>query len=162
MQENAASRDFTVNALFYDPFSRLLLDYVGGMRDCKQRRLRTVIDPRESFEEDPCRLLRAIRHAARGGVPRMAPDSPALFVCAVCLLSNTLWWQKGLAFDSTLGKTDAGLKIDPPTRKAMREGAPLLYSVNQVRPRADGGRIDASLRMRQLPGAERQALCRAA
>ena len=81
MQENAASRDFTVNALFYDPFSRLLLDYVGGMRDCKQRRLRTVIDPRESFEEDPCRLLRAIRHAARGGVPRMG----SRLSCSSCL-----------------------------------------------------------------------------
>lgn len=81
MQENAASRDFTVNALFYDPFSRLLLDYVGGMRDCKQRRLRTVVDPRESFEEDPCRLLRAIRHAARGGVPRMG----SRLSCSSCL-----------------------------------------------------------------------------
>ena len=57
-----------VNALYYDPFSRLLLDYVGGAHDCKLRRLRTVAEPNASFAEDPCRLLRAVRHAARTGV----------------------------------------------------------------------------------------------
>jgi len=67
MHENALRRDFTVNALFYDPFGRLLLDYVGGTRDCRQRRLRTLVDARESFAHDPCRLLRAVRHAARAG-----------------------------------------------------------------------------------------------
>ncbi|KAK9828008.1 hypothetical protein WJX81_008340 [Elliptochloris bilobata] len=68
LQVNSAARDFTCNALFYDPFSRILLDYVGGMHDCRLRRLRTVAEPHASFAEDPCRLLRAVRHAARAGL----------------------------------------------------------------------------------------------
>ena len=67
LQVNAEARDFTVNALYYDPFNRLLLDYVGGAHDCRLRRLRTVAEPHASFAEDPCRLLRAVRHAARTG-----------------------------------------------------------------------------------------------
>ena len=96
MRENAASRDFTVNALFYDPFSRLLLDYVGGMRDCKQRRLRTVVDPRESFKKDPCRLLRAIRHAARGGVPRIGSRLSCASWLRCTPSASTLCGRKGM------------------------------------------------------------------
>lgn len=72
LQVNAEARDFTVNALYYDPFSRLLLDYVGGAHDCRLRRLRTVAEPHASFAEDPCRLLRAVRHAARTGADSQA------------------------------------------------------------------------------------------
>ena len=72
LQVNAEARDFTVNALYYDPFNRLLLDYVGGAHDCKLRRLRTVAEPNSSFAEDPCRLLRAVRHAARTGADSQA------------------------------------------------------------------------------------------
>eukprot|EP01025_Chloroclados_australasicus_P066267 TRINITY_DN9096_c0_g2_i3.p1 TRINITY_DN9096_c0_g2~~TRINITY_DN9096_c0_g2_i3.p1 ORF type:complete len:560 (+),score=49.85 TRINITY_DN9096_c0_g2_i3:79-1680(+) len=67
-QYNALLRDFTVNALLYEPFSRLIFDYVGGMSDIRSRTLRTVIDPYLSFMEDPARMLRAIRLAARVGL----------------------------------------------------------------------------------------------
>ena len=64
---NAARRDFTANGLLYDPFSRCLLDYVGGVADVGQRLLRTIAEPGASFREDPARILRGIRLAARAG-----------------------------------------------------------------------------------------------
>ncbi|KAK9790558.1 hypothetical protein WJX73_003709 [Symbiochloris irregularis] len=66
--ENAAARDFTINALMYDPFSGLLYDYMGGVADCQQRVLRCIGEPVASFEDDPARMLRAVRHAGRAGL----------------------------------------------------------------------------------------------
>ena len=61
------SRDFTVNALMYDPFTHLLFDYVGGMQDCQKRRLRCIKEPAQSFTEDLARMLRAVRLSAQTG-----------------------------------------------------------------------------------------------
>eukprot|EP00884_Botryococcus_braunii_P009853 jgi/Botrbrau1/1886/Bobra.0005s0003.1 len=65
---DASRRDFTVNALFFDPFAGLVYDYVSGVRDCRRRVLQCVKAPEESFQEDPARVLRAIRHASRSGL----------------------------------------------------------------------------------------------
>ncbi|MCX5758675.1 MAG: HD domain-containing protein, partial [Candidatus Hydrogenedentes bacterium] len=64
---DAQRRDFTVNAMFYDPSANAVLDYVGGQEDMRDKRLRTVGDPRLRFSEDHLRLLRAVRFAARLG-----------------------------------------------------------------------------------------------
>ena len=64
---DAQRRDFTVNALFYDPQASEILDYVGGLADLRDRRLRAVGVPAERFREDHLRLLRAVRFAARTG-----------------------------------------------------------------------------------------------
>ncbi len=66
-EEDARRRDFTINALFYDPLERKVLDYVGGLDDLRAGLIRAVGDPRERFQEDHLRLLRAIRFAARLG-----------------------------------------------------------------------------------------------
>ncbi len=63
--EDAKRRDFTINALFYDPESDEVIDYIGGRDDIARRCLRTVGDPRRRFSEDYLRLLRAVRFAAR-------------------------------------------------------------------------------------------------
>lgn len=75
---NAAARDFTVNALLYDPFQAVLFDYVGGVADARQQLLRCVGDPAAKFTADPARLLRAVRCAARAG------EVLALVFFAVC------------------------------------------------------------------------------
>ncbi len=62
--EDARRRDFTVNALFYDPKTNRILDSVGGMADLKSRVLRAIGDPEERFSEDALRLLRAVRFTA--------------------------------------------------------------------------------------------------
>ena len=66
-REDASRRDFTINALFYDPFVDEVLDFVGGREDLARRLLRTVGDPAERFREDHLRLLRSVRFAARTG-----------------------------------------------------------------------------------------------
>jgi len=63
-QEDARRRDFTVNGLFYDPFEKKIIDYVGGKEDIARRLIRAIGDPETRFEEDRLRLLRAIRFAA--------------------------------------------------------------------------------------------------
>jgi poly(A) polymerase len=67
-EEDALRRDFTVNALYYDPATEEILDYVDGMRDLEARRLRIIGDPRARYREDPVRMLRAVRLAAKLGL----------------------------------------------------------------------------------------------
>ncbi|MBQ7666661.1 MAG: hypothetical protein IJS46_01550, partial [Kiritimatiellae bacterium] len=64
-EEDALRRDFTVNALFYDPFEDKVIDYVGGLGDLKRRVLRSIGDPNVRFREDPVRMLRAVRLSSR-------------------------------------------------------------------------------------------------
>ncbi len=66
-REDAVRRDFTVNALFYDPITEQVHDWVGGEKDLRARLIRTVGSPEERFAEDHLRLLRAIRFAAQLG-----------------------------------------------------------------------------------------------
>lgn len=60
-EEDAKRRDFTANAIFYDPVQHKLLDFCGGLQDVQDRVLRMIGDPKERFIEDPIRILRAIR-----------------------------------------------------------------------------------------------------
>ncbi len=66
-ERDANRRDFTINAMFYDPESDRLLDYVGGEADLRAGILRAVGDPERRFREDHLRQLRALRFAARLG-----------------------------------------------------------------------------------------------
>jgi len=63
-KEDALRRDFTVNGLFYDPFTQQVLDYVGGQEDIQKKIIRAIGNPAQRFEEDKLRLLRAVRFAA--------------------------------------------------------------------------------------------------
>lgn len=65
--EDARRRDFTINGLFYDPFEKKVLDFVGGQEDLKLKVIRAIGDPAHRFEEDKLRLLRAVRFAAALG-----------------------------------------------------------------------------------------------
>lgn len=66
-EEDARRRDFTINALFYDPKTARILDTVGGLQDLEAGVLRAIGNPSERFREDALRLLRAVRFAARLG-----------------------------------------------------------------------------------------------
>lgn len=67
-EEDAVRRDFTVNALFYDPSTEEIIDYCDGLADLKNRRLRMIGDPTARYREDPVRMLRAVRLAAKLGL----------------------------------------------------------------------------------------------
>lgn len=60
-EEDARRRDFTINALFYDPVSFELIDYVGGRADIEARTLKMIGEPDVRLAEDPIRTLRALR-----------------------------------------------------------------------------------------------------
>jgi poly(A) polymerase len=63
--EDATRRDFTVNAMYYDPESQIVVDYHGGMKDVKKRVLRMIGEPATRYREDPVRIIRAVRFAAK-------------------------------------------------------------------------------------------------
>jgi poly(A) polymerase len=64
-ESDAIRRDLTINGLFYDPNSYAVIDYVGGMDDLKAGIIRVIGEPAVRFQEDPVRMIRAVRHAAR-------------------------------------------------------------------------------------------------
>lgn len=64
IEQDVLRRDFTMNALYYDPQQEQVIDYVGGMRDIKKHVLRPVIPLETIFEEDPVRMLRAVKYSA--------------------------------------------------------------------------------------------------
>jgi poly(A) polymerase len=66
-EEDAFRRDFTVNALFYDPRTFRVIDFVGGVPDLRSRLIRSVGDPEVRMREDPVRMVRAVRFAAKLG-----------------------------------------------------------------------------------------------
>lgn len=67
MDEDVLRRDFTLNALYYDPIKEQIIDYVDGVKDIKKGILRPVIPLQYIFREDPVRMLRAVKYAATTG-----------------------------------------------------------------------------------------------
>jgi len=90
--EDAARRDFTINALYYDPVADTILDYHNGVRDLEHKTLRMIGDPTSRFREDPVRMLRVARFTAK-----------------------------------------LGFKVEPKTRKPIRELADLVHNVPAAR-----------------------------
>jgi poly(A) polymerase len=86
-QEDAARRDFTINALFYDPATEQIVDYHGGVADLERRRLRMIGDPQTRYREDPVRMLRAVRFAATHGFT-IEPKTRAPIAALAGLLAN--------------------------------------------------------------------------
>jgi poly(A) polymerase len=73
LQEDAFRRDFTTNALYYDPTTNEIIDFVGGVKDIKAKKLRFIGDTKTRLAEDPVRVLRAMRFSAKLGF-EIAPD----------------------------------------------------------------------------------------
>jgi poly(A) polymerase len=81
--EDAVRRDFTINAMYYNPATEEVYDYHGGISDIRHKTLRVIGKPEERFREDPIRMLRVVRFAAKLGftidpatrapIPAMAP-----------------------------------------------------------------------------------------
>jgi poly(A) polymerase len=85
--EDAARRDFTINAMYYDPQTQVVVDYHGGIADLKAKRLRLIGDPATRFREDPVRIVRAVRFAAKLGFT-IEPRTAALMRELSPLLAN--------------------------------------------------------------------------
>jgi poly(A) polymerase len=85
--EDAARRDFTVNAMYYDPVREIVVDYHGGIGDAKKKLLRMIGDPSARYREDPVRIIRAVRFAAKLGF-EIEPKTRAPIKEMVGLLDN--------------------------------------------------------------------------
>jgi poly(A) polymerase len=63
--EDAVRRDFTINAMYYNPATQQVLDYHGGIEDIRAKTLRIIGQPEARYREDPVRMLRVVRFAAK-------------------------------------------------------------------------------------------------
>ncbi len=82
IEEDAIRRDFTANALYYDISDYSVLDYTNGLDDIKHRQMRLIGDPEERYREDPVRMLRAVRLAAKLDFDIEQSASDAIYECA--------------------------------------------------------------------------------
>ena len=80
--EDAERRDFTINAMYYDPAREQVLDYHGGMKDIRSKTLRIIGVPEARYREDPVRMLRVVRFAAKLGFGIAAPTRAPIKVMA--------------------------------------------------------------------------------
>ncbi len=78
---DAFRRDLSINALYYDLSNFSIIDYVGGVKDLQDKVVRVIGDPKVRYEEDPVRLIRTIRHAARN---RFTVDPEHLSILCSC------------------------------------------------------------------------------
>ncbi|MBR6061121.1 MAG: polynucleotide adenylyltransferase PcnB, partial [Spirochaetales bacterium] len=64
IEDDCMRRDFSINALYYDPQKDVIVDYVGGYRDMLQHKLKVLREPNESFIDDPVRMIRALKYSS--------------------------------------------------------------------------------------------------
>ncbi|MDR1099516.1 MAG: polynucleotide adenylyltransferase PcnB, partial [Treponema sp.] len=67
IEEDVLRRDFTLNALFYDPGRQIVVDYLGGMKDIREKRIQPIIPLATIFKDDPVRMIRAVKYGAATG-----------------------------------------------------------------------------------------------
>lgn len=89
-EEDVKRRDFTINALLYDPIQNKVIDYVGGQKDLEDRVLRAIGDPIARFKEDPLRGIRAARFAAKYN---LTVDPSTLL--GIQAIASTIWTISG-------------------------------------------------------------------
>ena len=130
-EEDAVRRDFTVNALYYDDRDGSVLDFTGGMADLRAGFIRAIGDPAVRYREDPVRMLRAIRFAAKLGFRIEEETEAPIFdlapllegVPAARLFEEVLkLFQNGHAQESLRGldRYDLLPRLYPETAESMR------------------------------------------
>lgn len=87
-EEDVLRRDFTINALFYDPTTRTVLDYVGGYEDIQQKILRSIGDAHIRFKQDPVRMIRLLKFRARFDFKVDHKAEKALITCKEEILKS--------------------------------------------------------------------------
>ena len=85
LDEDAARRDLTVNAMYYDPDSRQVYDHMTGVEDIRNRLVRIIGDPQQRYREDPVRMLRVIRFSAKLQFDIETETEHAIQVCSPLL-----------------------------------------------------------------------------
>jgi poly(A) polymerase len=109
-EEDAARRDFTINAMYYDPERRIVVDYHNGIADAKKRLIRMIGDPAARYREDPVRLIRAVRFTAKlaGLGFKIEPKTKAPLQASLALLGEV---PQSRLFDEMLKLLQTGHSI---------------------------------------------------
>jgi poly(A) polymerase len=107
-EEDAVRRDFTINALYYDPLKEEVIDFHQGVADLKNRVVRMIGDPETRFREDPVRMLRALRFQAKLGA-RIDPATEAPIMRLASLVEHV---PASRLFDETLKLLTCGHAMD--------------------------------------------------
>ena len=102
--EDAMRRDFTVNAMYYDPTTQVVLDYHGGIQDIRKKTLRMIGVPEARYREDPVRMLRVVRFAAKLGF-NIDPATAAPIPVMAALIDNV---PAARVFDEMLKSLTSG------------------------------------------------------
>ena len=89
-ETDAYRRDFTVNGLFYDIKDFSVIDWVGGMRDIEKKIIRAIGDPEIRFQEDPVRMMRAIKFSSRLGFKIEKKTAAAMQKHHTCILTASI------------------------------------------------------------------------
>ncbi len=124
IDEDVRRRDFTMNALYYDPVKEQVVDYVGGVKDIRSRKIKPVIPLSLIFKDDPVRMLRAVKYAVSTGCSMpfslsrairrdsslLAPVSPSRLTEEIIKILNS---GKSNAIVSTLLKFDLYMYLQP-------------------------------------------------
>lgn len=156
-EEDAFRRDFTINSLFYSPRTFHVIDYTGGVADLEAQLIRTIGDPEVRMREDPVRMLRAVRFAAKLGF-EIEPATRAaierhredLLKASVPRVVEEIYRALGIAaaaraFDLMHELALFDLLL-PPLARLLRAGAsPVLGSVTGRNLAAMGRRISAGM-----------------
>ncbi len=136
--EDAARRDFTVNAMYYDPVHEIVVDYHGGIKDAKKKLLRMIGDPVARYREDPVRIIRAVRFAAKLGF-EIEPKTRAPIKDMVGLLDNV---PQSRTFDEMIKLLQTGhalASIEELRKQGLHRGVfPVLDVVLDEAHRHDG------------------------
>ena len=108
--EDATRRDFTLNAMYYDPETEILVDYHHGMDDARKKTLRMIGDPVQRYREDPVRIIRAVRFAAKlsGLGFTLEPGTAAPLIASQRLLADV---PQSRLFDEMLKLLQTGHAI---------------------------------------------------
>jgi poly(A) polymerase len=136
--EDAARRDFTVNAMYYDPRREVVVDYHHGIEDAKARLLRMIGEPEARFREDPVRIVRAVRIAAKLGFT-IEPGTRAPMKRMADLLPNV---PASRMFDEMIKLLQTGhalASLEQLRKEGLHQGVfPLLDAVLADAHRHDG------------------------
>ena len=136
--DDAARRDFTINAMYYDPVREIVVDYHGGIKDVKKKLLRMIGDPAARYREDPVRIIRVVRFAAKLGF-EIEPKTRAPIKEMVALLDNV---PASRTFDEMIKLLQTGhalASIEELKKQGLHRGVfPVLDVVLDEAQRHDG------------------------
>ncbi|HEX7384011.1 MAG TPA: polynucleotide adenylyltransferase PcnB [Burkholderiaceae bacterium] len=151
--EDAARRDFTVNAMYYDPQRQIVVDFHGGMKDARKKLLRMIGDPETRYREDPVRIIRVVRFAAKLGF-EIEPKTREPILRMASLLDNV---PASRLFDEMIKLLQTGhalASMEELRKQGLHRGVfPILDVVLDEAHRHDGR---ATFVQRALAGTDRR------